>query len=246
MENAKNIDFSPVAKSYHTSLKRFKPIISRTREKQLIQKAKKGDSNAQNELLTSNLRFVFNMAKKYRGYGVSMEELISEGNMALLYAIDKFDVKNSVKFITYAGYWVRYYMSDFIKKKASRSMIEKNEDIYMHSNYKSYEDECIVRDNEDELVSNIDKLFPEPIPEYTNEKEISQSKIITELLDVLNDRERKIIECYFGLGNEKEKNLEEISQIFNISKERIRQIKSDGLMKMKAEAMMSYEFDGIF
>ena len=251
MDNASKIDFSPVAESYHTNLKNFKPITSRTREKSLILKAKNGDSKAQNEIITSNLRFVFNMAKKYRGYGVPMEELISEGNMGLVYAINKFDVSNDVKFITYAGHWVRYYIADYIKKKKSRESIERNEDVFVNS-FKEYEnisdsdnDSYFCYDKDDEHVDRIEKLFPNPMPEYNTENELNQAKLINKLLDVLTNRERKIIECYFGLGKEKEKNLEEISQIFKISKERIRQIKQSGLMKMRSEAMM-YSFDCTF
>ena len=244
MTNATNIDFSPVTKTYHTELKNCKPIKSRTREKQLLIKAKKGDSKAQNELLTANLRFVFNMAKKYRGYGIPMEELISEGNVALIYAIKKFDVENNVKFITYASYWVRYYMSDYIKKRATRNSVEKNEDAYLLT-YKNYEDSCSTYDIEDEKVKPLDSLFPEYPSNKSPENEKIQNDLIEELLGILTDRERKIIECYYGLGNENEKNLEEISGILKISRERVRQIKENSLIKMKSEVMLMDNFDNI-
>ena len=100
MENAYIQDNLSVIKHYQTELNNFKPIKSRTRERQLIIKAKKGDYKAQNTLLLSNLAFIFKTAFKYKNYGIPLEHLISEGNMAIIHAIKKFDVDTNVKFIT--------------------------------------------------------------------------------------------------------------------------------------------------
>ena len=96
-------DFSTTVKTYYDELKKYKPI-SREKEKELLIKAKNGDLNAQNEILTSNLRFVFNIAKRYKGNGAAISDLISEGNLGLVKAIQKFDPEKDVKFISYAWF----------------------------------------------------------------------------------------------------------------------------------------------
>ena len=99
-------DFSDSVKTYYQELKRHKPL-PRDVERELIVKAKAGDIEARNKILTANLRIVFNIAKKYRGHGVDLSDLISEGNDGMIKAIEKFDLSQNVKFFSYAVWWVR-------------------------------------------------------------------------------------------------------------------------------------------
>ena len=94
-------DFNTTVQTYYTNLKKYKPI-SREKEKELFKLIKNNNIEAKNELLESHLKFVFNVAKKYKGKGVPLEDLISEGNMGLTKAIEKFDDEKGVKFISYA------------------------------------------------------------------------------------------------------------------------------------------------
>ena len=123
-------DFSTTVKTYYDELKKYKPI-SREKERKLLFKAKNGDLDAQNEILTSNLRFVFNIASRYKGQGAAISDLISEGNLGLVKAIQKFNPERDVKFISYAVWWVRNSMQEFIKKRQACLNIEKDEDFFI-------------------------------------------------------------------------------------------------------------------
>lgn len=83
------------------------PLLSREEETELAIKAKNGDKMAKNRIVNSNLRFVVNVAKKYQNHGLDLEDLISEGNIGLLNAIEKFDISKGYHFISYAVWWIR-------------------------------------------------------------------------------------------------------------------------------------------
>jgi RNA polymerase primary sigma factor len=108
-------DFTSTVRTYYDELKKYKPL-SRARERRLLKLCKRGDEKAKNELLEANLKFVFDIAKRYTGRGISIGELISEGNMGLIKAVDKFDESQDVKFISYAVWWIRHSMLDAIRK----------------------------------------------------------------------------------------------------------------------------------
>ena len=110
-------DFNEAVVNYYESLKKCKPV-SREEERRLVKLAKQGDILAKNKILESNLRFVFNVAKNYRGCGISINELISEGNMGLIKAVEKFDVTKGYKFSTYATWWIRQAITRSIADQA--------------------------------------------------------------------------------------------------------------------------------
>lgn len=83
------------------------PTLTPEEERELIKKAKKGDKEAREKLIMAHLRFVVNMAKHYQGYGVPLADLINEGNMGLLKALERFDPKRKVRFLSYAIWWIR-------------------------------------------------------------------------------------------------------------------------------------------
>ena len=229
MRDATAVDFTAGARSYHTGLKTCQPIKSKTRERLLLKKAKQGDMDARNEILKANLRYVFNIAKKYRGYGIPMEELISEGNMGLLYALTKYDMNNDVKFITYASWWVKYYVIDSIKKHGDRNKreISKDERLIDVNAYST-----------DEYSSGSDCIDAYSQTTDEEERELGQDEIIQSLLGTLSDRERSIVETYYGIKGKKQGNLEYIASEMGITKERVRQIKKTALIKMRSCALM--------
>ena len=97
------------------------PLLSHEEEAQLAIKAKQGDKAAKNKIVNANLRFVVNVAKKYQKHGLDLTDLISEGNIGLLIAIDKFDVTKGYHFISYAVWWIRQSILKAICEK-SRSI----------------------------------------------------------------------------------------------------------------------------
>ena len=118
-------DFTKTVQTYYKDLKKYNPI-PKDKELDLIKQAKKNNLLAQNTILSSNLKFVFDIAKKYKGKGVAMEDLIAEGNIGLVKALDKFDTSKNVKFISYAVWWVRQSMKEVIKKRQQQTTIEQN------------------------------------------------------------------------------------------------------------------------
>ena len=121
-------DYTDNVKIYYKDLKKCEPIPF-SYERELILKSKEGDVEARNKIIESNLRFVFNIARKYTGKGIPISDLISEGNLGLVKAIEKFDTTKDVKFITYAVYWIREYMSASIRKNYSRADLTLIEDL---------------------------------------------------------------------------------------------------------------------
>ena len=240
MTNSYVNDFSTTVKTYYDELKKYKPI-TRMREKELIIKAKNGDLNAQNEILTANLRFVFNVASRYKGNGASMPDLISEGNMGLVKAIQKFDPERDIKFISYAVWWIRNSMQEFIKKKQLSLNFERDEETL---NGMYYDNKLV--DEEDDVVSKKEVVMSNEEDEEKRELHKNQQIIIDKILSKLNDRERMIIENYYGVNNKKEKNLEEIGNELHITKERVRQIKQDVLKKLRTEILLIEGADFIF
>ena len=233
-------DFNTTVKTYYNELKRYKPI-SREKEKELLIKAKNGDLKAQNEILTSNLRFVFNIASRYKGNGAAISDLISEGNLGLVKAIQKFDPSKDVKFISYAVWWIRNAMQEFIKKRQASLNIEKEEEVLNKPLFSKG-----IPDSEDEWIEKRDVVLSDEEDEEKRELHKNQRKVIDTLMSKLCGREKTIIEKYYGIYGNKSKNLEELGKELGITKERVRQIKEQGLKKLRSEILLIEGADFIF
>ena len=225
-------DFNRTVVAYYDDLKKYKPL-SKSREKHLLRLCRNGNTKAKNELLEANLKFVFDIDKRYTGRGLSISDLISEGNMGLLRAIDKFDESKDVKFISYAVWWIRQAMSEAIKKKKMLTMVEidpntSNDAVFERS----------VADEEDEVLGKNDTSFSNCEEEEKRELGATQKEVVGKLLGSLNKREREIIESYYGLGNNDEMTLYEIGKKYNLSSERVRQIKLSSLKKLRTAMML--------
>ena len=225
-------DFTRTTQTYYDELKKYKPL-TKAKERRLLRLCKKGNVKAQNEIIECNLKFVFDIAKHYTGRGIPISDLISEGNMGLIRAIDKFDESKDVKFISYAVWWIRQYMLDAIKKKKLMNLVELDT-----SNNTSTSMDKVISDEEDEMVGFIDKSFSNESDEYKREMNQAQKEVIKKLLNVLNKRERDIIENYYGLNDKEELNLLEIGKKFNLSSERVRQIKLTSFKKLRSSMLM--------
>ena len=225
-------DFTRTTQVYYDELKKYKPL-TKAKEKHLLRLCRKGNVKAKNELLEANLKFVFDIAKHYTGRGLSISELISEGNMGLLRAIDKFDEAKDVKFISYAVWWIRQAITESINKKKRLVMVEidptqSNDSIFERN----------VSDDEDEIITRSDTTFSDEIEEQKKSLSITQKEVIKKLLKSLNNREKEVIESYYGLGDNDELTLSEIGKKYNLSSERVRQIKLNSIRKLRSAIMM--------
>ena len=225
-------DFCETVRLYYNDLKKYKPL-SKEEEKKMISLAKRNNLWARDKVLTSNLKFVFDVARKYRGCGVSMPDLISEGNIGLTKAIERFDETRGVKFISYAVWWIKQSILEYINKSNKRKDYEVDEDD-MNSSRSS-----TVTDEQREDVMSDTLTETEEVPE--DDVENTEEKVYT-LLQTLTDREQQIVKLYYGIGDDnKEHNLEEIGSEMGISKERVRQIKKKALRKLRTEVLINEE-----
>ena len=217
-------DFTSTVRAYYKELAKFKPML-RSREKKLLRLAKGGDASATREIMEAHLKFVFDIARRYKGMGIPMGELISDGNLGLAKAIDRYDESRGVKFITYAVWWIRESITADIKKHRRRSEHEVVEDFSKMSI-----NEALVSSMQDSSYDT-DSL---------EEKAVimkRQDESVTELLAVLSPREKEVIEMLYGISNDNEMSLFEIGDRLGITSERVRQIKTTAIRKMRSTAL---------
>ena len=221
-------DFTENVRVYYNELKKYKPI-TRKEEERLIRLYKNGSLIAKNKLLESNLRFVFDIARRYTGRGVPISDLISEGNMGLIRALEKFDETKNVKFISYAVWWVKQAMLESIEKNKA---FTRNETSPSKANdlIREKKAEC---DDDDVSYYEIDTKYKD-----TSSDADEQKSMVSELLTPLNDRERDIVKSFYGIGDSKELSLTEISKKYGISVQRAMQIKKKSFKKMRSFAML--------
>jgi len=232
-------DFTETVRVYYDDLKKYKPL-TKAKERRLLKKCKKGNLKAKNEILEANLRFVFDIARHYTGRGVPISELISDGNMGLLRAIEKFDESKDVKFISYAVLWIRQAMLESIKKKNSINFVE----IEPNTDNDSYMDKKLIEDDEDDISFNHD--FSNENDEKSREVTDNQRNIIKNLIGTLSDRERDIVENYYGINDKKELTLTDIGKKYNLSSERVRQIKLNAIRKLRSKILLYDDLEDLF
>lgn len=232
-------DFTETVRVYYDDLKKYKPL-TKAKERRLLKKCKKGNLKAKNEILEANLRFVFDIAKHYTGRGVPISELISDGNMGLLKAIDKFDESKDVKFISYAVWWIRQSMLESIKKRNAINFVE----IEPNTDNDALMDKKLIEDDEDEVSFNND--FSNENDEKSREVTENQRNIITSLIGTLSDRERDIVENYYGINDKKELTLTDIGKKYNLSSERVRQIKLNAIRKLRSKILLYDDLEDLF
>lgn len=207
--------------------------LSRTEEGYLAKRwQNKHDIKARNKLVESNLKFAANIARNYKGLGLSYSDLIQEANAGLFRAADKFEPERGNKFISYAVNWVRESILTALKKRNSLPSEELPTD---YNELELIEDIVDFEDVEDDRSIFLDDAFIENEYDYEKEKDIAT--IINLLLDILTPRERFVVCKYNGINEKKPKTLEEIGNELNLTKERVRQIHEKAMKKLRAFAV---------
>ena len=207
----------------------------------LFKRYQSGDKFAKEDLVNGNLKLVLSILKKYNNRTDNMDDLFQVGCIGLIKAIEKFDPSKNVKFISYAIWWVKNGIQEFIKKRQIIIHIEREEETLNGDISTSY-----ISDDEDESVTRKDTMFSNDSDSDSQEISKNQKKVVYELLKNLSERERYIIECYYGIGGKREMNLEEIGKKLNLTKERVRQIKATSLSKLRSDILLLDVADLIF
>ena len=213
-------------------------IVSLERENEIFNLIQDGNLNEtqieelKKELIIGNLKFVISIAKKYQNIGLDIPDLISEGNIGLISAMNHFDYKKGVRFITYASYWIKESIIKSVNENSRLVRLPVNV-IKESIRKKPLEESNIIENKQfkvvnDDLLSDVIPGDESDIPVYSLYK-----NDILNILNTLDERERFIIISSFGLQSEP-KTLEEISKHLNISKERVNQIKQKSLIKLKS------------
>ena len=248
------------------------PLIPVDEEVELARMIRNGDRAALEKLVRANLRFVVSVAKQYQNQGLSLPDLIDEGNLGLIKAAEKFDETRGFKFISYAVWWIRQSILQALAEQARIVRLPLNQSGLLNKINKAYqrfEQEHERRPSAEELAEildlpidkiadslkmsgrqvSVDAPFVEGednclIDVMVNEdspnadhKLISESlsREIDRALEQLTPREADILRKFFGIGVP-EKTLEEIGIEFNLTRERVRQIKEKAIRKLKTSS----------
>lgn len=244
-------------------------LVSMEEEVELAQRIKRGDRKALERLTKANLRFVVSVAKQYQNQGLSLADLINEGNVGLIKAAEKFDETRGFKFISYAVWWIRQSILQALADQSRIVRLPLNQVGAVgkiNRLLNKFEQENERRPSLDELSEQID-LPEDKIDEAMSisghhismdapfadgednslldvmvnddspmaDKQLVQESLraeINSVLNILNERERNIIEAFFGI-NQPELTLEEIGAKYALTRERVRQIKEKAIRRLR-------------
>ena len=245
-------------------------LITAEEEVELAQKIRAGDENALDKLTKANLRFVVSVAKQYQNQGLTLPDLINEGNLGLIKAARRFDETRGFKFISYAVWWIRQsilqalaeqsrivrlplnkigsinkinkmyaFLEQANERVPSAEEIAKELDMTISDVKESMKNsgrhvsmDAPLVEGEDSNLYDVLRSGEAPNPD----KNLLHESLRTEIeraLDTLTPREADVVRLYFGLGEKHAMTLEEIGETFDLTRERVRQIKEKAIRRLK-------------
>ena len=245
-------------------------LITAEEEVELAQRIKAGDQIALEKLTKANLRFVVSVAKQYQNQGLTLPDLINEGNLGLIKAAQRFDETRGFKFISYAVWWIRQsilqalaeqsrivrlplnkigsinkinktyaFLEQAHERQPSAEEIAKELDMTINDVKESLKNsgrhvsmDAPLVEGEDSNLYDVLNIGESPNPDRTLLHESLRTEI-ERALETLTPREADVVRLYFGLGNQHPMTLEEIGETFDLTRERVRQIKEKAIRRLK-------------
>ncbi len=246
-------------------------LITPDQEIELARRIKKGDRLALESLTKANLRFVVSVAKQFQNQGLSLGDLINEGNLGLIKAAERFDETRGFKFISYAVWWIRQSIMQAIAEQSRMVRLPLNRVGTLNKLGKAFsklEQEYERKPSADELAEELDMKADEvsdtlqlygrhvsmdapfsgdddknslidilpndqqPSPDVMLMQESLKAEVES-VLSTLSEREASVLRLYFGINSEHSATLEEIGERFNLTRERVRQIKEKALRTLR-------------
>ena len=269
LKMAESMDVDEPIKMYLREIGKI-PLLSYEEEIDYAQRVLNGEEEAKQKLIESNLRLVVSIAKKHTNRGLKMLDLIQEGNMGLMKAVEKFEYEKGFKFSTYATWWIRQAITRAIADQGRTiripvhmietiNKIKKESRIILQETGKEPTAEELAKKLElpVEKVKSILEMNQDPISletpvgseedselgdfveddKFANPYDATTRVLLKEQLDevlkTLNDREEMVLRYRYGLDDGSQKTLEEVGKIFNVTRERIRQIEVKALRKLR-------------
>lgn len=244
-------------------------LLSTDEEVELAQRIRKGDKRALERLTKANLKFVVSVAKQYQNQGLSLPDLINEGNVGLIKAAEKFDETRGFKFISYAVWWIRQSILQAIAEQSRLVRLPLNQVGSVNKitrELNKFEQEHERKPSVDEIAERVD--LPEdkiadamkansrhvsmdaPIADgedssmidflsgdsSNTDRELAIESLkaeVSRILKLLTDKEQKVLRAFFGIDGSPEMTLDEIGEKYNLTRERVRQIKEKALRRLR-------------
>jgi len=248
-------------------------LITAEEEVELAQKIKRGDQRALEKLVNANLRFVVSVAKQYQNQGLTLPDLINEGNFGLVKAAQRFDETRGFKFISYAVWWIRQsilqalaeqsrvvrlplnkigsinkinktfsYLEQAHERPPSAEEIAEELDLSVSEVKQSLKNagkhismDAPFAEGEDSNLYDVISASETPMPDTELVKESIREEI-GRVLDTLSEREADVIKLYYGIGQSSTMTLDEIGNTFDLTRERVRQIREKAIRKLRKSA----------
>lgn len=253
------------------------PLLTVDEEVELARRIKQGDKSALDRLVRSNLRFVVSVAKQYHNQGVELTDLISEGNLGLVKAAEKFDETRGFKFISYAVWWIRQaiqqaipeqsrvvrlpqnrlgeiskvrkamldFEQEFMRQPSNEELaeilgmsVEKIADALSYNALSLSLDAPFGGEEDDGCLLDVVSSSDAPRPDELLSRNESLAIEVQRVLSQLEEREREVLQKSFGIGCS-EMTLEEIAEEYNLTRERVRQIKEKAVRRLKGQRSQS-------
>ena len=247
------------------------PLLTAEEEVSLAKRIERGDEAARTALIEANLRLVVSIAKRYTGRGMLFLDLIQEGNVGLMKAVEKYDWRRGYKFSTYATWWIRQAISRGVADQARtirvpvhmvetiNKLVRIRRQLTQELEREPTNEEIAVRmEVTPARVAHILRVAQEPVSletpvggeedaalgDFIEDEEGTRPHVavhkklrredVAAVLATLPHRERKVLELRYGLQGDEPKTLEEVGQAFGVTRERIRQIETRTLVKLKS------------